>query len=292
ITGPDIISSGTCQATYTLANLPANATNPQWSCSQGLVKTADDGLNGAVFQRSAESNDPVFATVNFSFSLNGNSYTFSKNVQTSPIPVLHGVLDYQTHCLQGQGETGTLYYLEAALSHMPPALAYQWTITPPEHPNLSSYVAMFTGWSTIYQPHGFDRPGYHSIQLRIQDGCGWSRMTGHDFLVTGLPIYPFRYSFYPNPASSIIYCEINSEVVELCQQNVLQQQANNMQGQQNNCRVQMYSVMSGALVLDQQVVNFNSNFNVNVSNVPNGLYSLILLQGNEIIQQQNILIQH
>ncbi|MCL2098747.1 MAG: S8 family serine peptidase, partial [Bacteroidales bacterium] len=37
ITGPDIISSGTCQATYTLANLPANATNPQWSCSQGLV---------------------------------------------------------------------------------------------------------------------------------------------------------------------------------------------------------------------------------------------------------------
>ncbi|MCL2098265.1 MAG: T9SS type A sorting domain-containing protein, partial [Bacteroidales bacterium] len=63
-------------------------------------------------------------------------------------------------------------------------------------------------------------------------------------------------------------------------------------GQQNNCRVQMYSVMSGALVLDQQVVNFNSNFNVNVSNVPNGLYFLILLQGNEIIQQQTILVCH
>jgi hypothetical protein len=89
------------------------------------------------------------------------------------------------------------------------------------------------------------------------------------------------YTIYPNPASSTLHFELNSST-----------QQNNTQSQQGNCRVQMYSIMSGTLVLDQKVANFTDNFNINVNNVPDGMYLLILLQGNEVVQQQTILIQH
>ena len=103
--------------------------------------------------------------------------------------------------------------------------------------------------------------------------CGIEGLTTHIYGNTESNNTVAPTPFTPTPAHLPWYFELNPEV-EFTRQNM-----------QNNCHVQMYSIMSGVLVLDQQAANFNGNFDIDVSNVPDGLYSLILLQGSEIIQQ-------
>lgn len=130
--------------------------------------------------------------------------------------------------------------------------------------------------------------GSYMVNLQWYSDCRYSAVTTEDVYVPfgrGLNPPPpdlTLYTIYPNPASSTLYFEIDNNAV----------QQNEIQDQQSNCRVQLYSVMSGVMALDQQVANFSTNFDLNISNVPNGLYSLILLQGNEIVQQETILVQH
>jgi subtilisin family serine protease len=93
------------------------------------------------------------------------------------------------------------------------------------------------------------------------------------------------FTVYPNPASSTLHFDINTSAVNLSQQN-------SIQGQQRNCRVQLIAVMSGILALDEKLANFNDDFNIDISTVPDGFYLLVLLQENEIIQQQTIFVQH
>jgi hypothetical protein len=90
------------------------------------------------------------------------------------------------------------------------------------------------------------------------------------------------YAVYPNPASSTLHFEVNANATR----------QGGIQGQQGNCRVQLISIMSATLGLEQKVANFSNNFDINVNDVPDGLYLLVLWQGNEVVQQQNILVQH
>jgi hypothetical protein len=87
------------------------------------------------------------------------------------------------------------------------------------------------------------------------------------------------YSVYPNPANSTLFISAN------------QFQSENSISFSVSCRVQLVSVQSGVLELNQVVSDFN-NSNVNIASVPNGQYVVRLVQGNEVAHTQIITVQH
>jgi hypothetical protein len=93
----------------------------------------------------------------------------------------------------------------------------------------------------------------------------------------------YTYNIYPNPASSTLYFELTQEAAQT--NNSLSQQA-------GTCKVQLFSAQTGALTFEQTVSDFNSNFNLNVSAVPDGIYVLRMMQNNVNIQMQTVLMLH
>jgi hypothetical protein len=90
------------------------------------------------------------------------------------------------------------------------------------------------------------------------------------------------YFVHPNPVSSTLYFKANPAF----------QQSSRQAQQQDVFRVQLLSVNSGAVVFERTVANFDDNFDFDLSGVRDGMYVLVLKQGNDIIQQQTIRIQH
>jgi hypothetical protein len=93
----------------------------------------------------------------------------------------------------------------------------------------------------------------------------------------------YTYNIYPNPASSTLYFELTQEAA---------QAGNSLSQQAGTCKVQLFSAQTGALTFEQTVSDFSSNFNLNVSAVPDGIYILRMMQNNVNIQMQTILMLH
>ena len=120
-----------------------------------------------------------------------------------------------------------------------------------------------------------------SLQLGIYcDGCG-DNPGGPGVIL---------YSVSPNPTSSTLNFTLNDNI----ETQSTKMGGNRVQSErtQGECSVQLLSTTTGVIVYRQKVSNFETDFSINVSSIPNGLYLLQLIRGNEMIQVQNILVQH
>ncbi|MDR3350554.1 MAG: T9SS type A sorting domain-containing protein [Prevotellaceae bacterium] len=95
-------------------------------------------------------------------------------------------------------------------------------------------------------------------------------------------------SAYPNPASSILYIELGDELQTMLQS----QQSSSLLSSANVYRLQLVAVQTGAIACNRLLGSADSQLEFNVSNIPDGLYSLNLTQGNAVLHTETILIQH
>ena len=57
-------------------------------------------------------------------------------------------------------------------------------------------------------------------------------------------------------------------------------------------RVQLVAAQTGAVAYNQILSSNSSNLSINLSNIPDGLYSLIVTKNNTLLHSETILIQH
>jgi hypothetical protein len=309
ISGPDVILS--CEASYSV-NLPEGATNFQWTTSSMLkLKVLAGGTTTActvtrivittlgaltpvppVFETASSIEQPSTAavlnvSVIFSFNWNGASYTISKPVQTGVELSITGIVDYNTHGIMDIPQTGRPYYFVANVQPSAVVQQYEWELFSPPLPSgeeefAYTYCCNPTNWTKT-----FTRPGWYSLSLRVLDGCLWSSASPKSFYVEQPS--PFNlYAASPNPASSTLHFSLSQPSTTAMQGSASQSQP----VLSGACTVQLYSAQTGTLARSQTVPNFNSDFDLDVSNVPDGLYSLILTQGNTVVHTQTILISH
>ena len=219
ISGPDVIAQS-CQADYTISNLPPSATNIHWdiiadnhallsddgaTSAIGAVILQDRGANGCTVKRTNNVYDPDRAVLRCLFDYNGQNYVAVQTVQVRIIPVIYAVFDIACYCAQGEGLTGHSYYFESLISPYQSMIQdYSWLIEG-EVP----FTYSFSGQSTMYQPVKFSAEGMHTIKLSVYDGCEWIRYVSIPFYVreSGL-IY---FSILPNPASAEVSIEITND---------------------------------------------------------------------------------
>jgi hypothetical protein len=126
-----------------------------------------------------------------------------------------------------------------------------------------------------------DPPTTLTLYSRFRDCLGWSET----FDVLELTInyaYPYTYysAAYPNPASSVLHIEM-----EDASQTTLQSAT-------DVYRIQLVHAQTGAVALNQTVGSLSGNLELNVSTVPDGLYSLVLTRNSTVVHAQAVLIQH
>jgi len=100
ISGPAAITPPSCQAQFTVNNLPPGTiTNAHWtSSSPALLRNRDNGINGSTFVRAANlSNVDRHADVRFHFHLNGQPFTVSRTIRIHNHPYGLEVVRANTH---------------------------------------------------------------------------------------------------------------------------------------------------------------------------------------------------
>ncbi len=104
------------------------------------------------------------------------------------------------------------------------------------------------------------------------------------------------YNAYPNPVSSLLHIEPQVQPATLQTGSTVQtmtgMQSSGISGVAGQCNVQLISVSTGALALQQTVPDFDTAFDLDVSAVPDGLYMLRLLRNNELVDARTILVAH
>jgi hypothetical protein len=70
------------------------------------------------------------------------------------------------------------------------------------------------------------------------------------------------------------------------------QQSSSLLSSANVYRLQLVAVQTGAIACNRLLGSADSQLEFNVSNIPDGLYSLNLTQGNAVLHTETILIQH
>ena len=174
ISGPDVIGAS-CSATYTIGLPSTGTSNHQWQVlggsSSGLTPYSDSGTSFTV-SRTASLYDPVNATIQVSFTYNGQSYSLSKNITARILPVIAG----PTSLPYGMPEEFAIkwqptYFISNIPNIVRPyILQYQWEIITDSS---GSYV-LLSGEHTE-TPVIFDYSGTYRVSLRVRDGCGWSK---------------------------------------------------------------------------------------------------------------------
>ncbi|MDR3350682.1 MAG: hypothetical protein LBN98_03395 [Prevotellaceae bacterium] len=136
----------------------------------------------------------------------------------------------------------------------------------------------------------FCTPGYYTIKMRYYGACGYSPYVTRYISVINIQEYSSSasssaLSAYPNPAASVLYIDIGEELQSTLQSSSLLSSA-------NVYRLQLVAVQTGAIACNRLLSSADSQLEFNVSNIPDGLYSVILLQDNTTIHSETILIQH
>jgi hypothetical protein len=102
---------------------------------------------------------------------------------------------------------------------------------------------------------------------------------------------PLVLTAYPNPASSTLHFEVNAAQMQAQTQSATPQQAAKS-AKSAKCEVQFFNTQTGGLAFKQIVPSFDANFDMDLSSVPDGIYVLRLVRDGEIVQTQNIIVQH
>ncbi len=304
ISGPDVIGAN-CQGDYSIqwgsGVTPMGISNVQWFFSSLSMKVESTGAYSCrVSKRTLDfdvvntpqsqslqpspsqisllppslSTPSVTAAIVFA----SQTHTLNKEVQVGAVPRIHGVMDAQTHqVMAGVGVARHNYYLQSSSTPTNLIHDYIWEFSDASSP----FSMRLSGSQTsVFQFTNTDHMMY-TIHLQIRDDCG-QRSTSTPFYVYAYSNNPWNYTVYPNPVSSVLY--FNSSATAVSQ--------SRMALRWGDCRVRLVAVGSGALVLEQTVADFDNSFDIDVSSVPDGLYMMVLSRDNEIVQQQNILIQH
>jgi hypothetical protein len=195
---------------------------------------------------------------------------------------------------------GEAYYLELYPANTALINKYEWTLIP----NNATSIPTPCYWSAYSYPYtagnvapsdsitvGFinadddmlilDPPSAITLYARFRDCMGWS-----PYIVQPVTINnSLLLAVYPNPSSTTLHIDIAENP-----QTTLPSPAASLST--GVCRVRLVSVQSGATALNQTVGSFSGHLEFNVSSLPDGWYSLILTQNNDIVHTQTILIQH
>jgi len=161
ITGPDVIGAS-CQATYTISNLPPGATYVRWEVGAGISIVSSNSSSCTV-QRTISINDPQYAEVRYVYTYSSQQFIVSKNLVARIAPVFGW-----TTPASGSGYS---YYLtaEIPLNQRSFVLNYEWEVT------LSYGSTLLYYGETTSMPVDFTSPGTYPVRLRIRDGCEWSK---------------------------------------------------------------------------------------------------------------------
>jgi hypothetical protein len=149
-------------------------------------------------------------------------------------------------------------------------MQYLWNILSP-----AEQIIYFTGLTTgtITATTGCCYGPVYSVSVRIYDGCIRTEESVQThftvYTISAAPV--FSINIYPNPVSSTLYIETEEE--------------NPPAGVR---RVKLVAASTGAVALNQIVSNFNGTLQFNISNVPDGLYSVILMRDNTLLHSETI----
>jgi hypothetical protein len=134
---------------------------------------------------------------------------------------------------------------------------------------------LFAGRSTINQKTRLIA-GTNYLRLTITDGCGTTQ-TCRQFTVQGYSPY---YSIAPNPTSNFV----NFSLQENNPNSMLNAFGSNSSTLLDIITVQLFSVKTGKMVLQQNFSGINENFSLNLQNIRAGLYIVHIIKDNEVIQ--------
>ena len=164
-----------------------------------------------------------------------------------------------------------------------PSSSYKWVLS---NQSNNSEVLTCEGISSvnIIYSSSLEQQGPYSLQLFVDGFLAAERMINNAANYTlhirncpkPIPI-PAKMVvlMFPNPAVGTLHLEIDNSIPL----------SNN-----NTYRVQLCSVMTGAVALDQTVSG--DSFDLDVSGVPNGNYAVVLSQDGSVVWSGNVIIQH
>jgi hypothetical protein len=151
----------------------------------------------------------------------------------------------------------------------------------------SASTTRYTGQNPLIY---FGSQGSYTLRMRYFGSCGYSAYATKTVVVTGGSISGFL-SAYPNPASSTLYVEIEEELQTMLQS----QQSSALSSASSSAvvyRVQLVAAQTGAVAYNQILSSSSDNLSISLSNIPDGLYSLIVTKNNTLLHSETVLIQH
>lgn len=322
IAGPDIMG---CQVRqFSLPYFPSGIGNITWSCSPGLQLVSGQGFSVANIKGNYANSS---AMVSVSFTYNGDTLSLSKPVVVNPLNVSGLSLHIEETWWEGSTKCDLLSVRDGQGNWiMQDDVFFSWYT---DYGEIYSCEGELLYPSPLADEEGIPEPAAHTLSLNgdpepqlppddppaipIGDSryvilrftpdiwgtnaanvtCTYQTCTvpvvSSVLSVPGIYVPWGYYSIYPNPATSVLHFEIDQAKKAMAIQNGTPQQTSKTR---NKCEVQLINVQTGALVFKQTVADFDSNFDMSISSVSNGLYVLRLVQNGTEIHTQNVLIKH
>jgi hypothetical protein len=185
------------------------------------------------------------------------------------------------YCLVGVVEPGNYQFYATNVPSSVTGSNVRWEVLMPDYP---IFLALYEGKSPMI---GFVTNGIYTLKMKWYGTCGYSPYATMNITVTGGTDDPrVLLSAYPNPASSVLNIEIEEDLQPMLQSS----SSSAISSPASVYRVRLVSVQTGAVEYNQ--VLSSNNLSVNVSAIPDGLYSLTLTQGSTLLHSKIILIRH
>jgi hypothetical protein len=261
-------------ATFTVSNAPAGYT---WGCSSNLTPVA--GSPGSFTTPSTLTYPPTSTWVSISY--NGVELA-RKHIEPAAVSLVAPV------------------YINAPSIYQLRAISdcdynYTWTLTNRTSsfftfPDLST-PQEFSGTSSIPLAASLDKSGRtHNYTLELMADELRVGISNYDNIKYTLSLIGFKpdpnFAFaYPNPAATTLRVEMNEEATSAIR---LQTLSRNHRAAAY--RAQLISTITGAVVLDQAVSG--DSFDLDVSGVLNGSYTLVLSQNGSKVWSSHVIVQH
>jgi hypothetical protein len=208
-----------------------------------------------------------------------------------------GPYDLSCYCLVGIVNPGTYQFMATNMPSSVTGSNVVWELA------ASNSFILTTNYSGISPLIHFSETGSYTLKMKYNGTCGYSPYVTKPILVTedwdigdiGGDGPGLLYA-YPNPASSTLYVEIEEELQTMLQS----QQSSALSSASSSAsavvyRVQLVAAQTGAVAYNQ-ILSSNSsnssNLSINLSNIPDGLYSLIVTKNNTLLHSETVLIQH
>ncbi|GHV36897.1 hypothetical protein FACS1894178_8510 [Bacteroidia bacterium] len=329
IIGPDAaFTATTCGATYTVSNLPPNLSNAYWTVSGGLTLLSSNTSSCSITRTSNSTSTSGSVIFHYTDGCTGQAKTVSKQLVARLEPIFYIYKGYNAQNWNGLTAGDEVYFYSQ--TYPPEAISnYSWALKTPQSGNMMQTFGAIGGELIELPDRPFERPhdsnvvinppigggitspcptgfgtllftgrntsnqktvlvaGTNHLTLTITDGCGVTRAC-QQFTVQQATL-PYLVS--PNPASDFVNFTLQ-ELSTNFQNTNINTFAASSPTSPNIITVQLFSVMTGNLVLQQNVSASNQNFSLNLQNIQAGLYIVHIIKDNEIIQISTISINN